>query len=177
MDNRLRIQRVSHKFKLLFIALIFIIPLTELMLWLFYNQLPNNHFFLLHDQIQGELSLSVRMQLFLASLIPIGILTYGVFILIKLFRLYEKKIVFTAENVRHYRRLGFVAISWVVGKVIYLPICSLILSFQQSDNNLFISLGLQSVDLFVLVTGVIVILVSWIMDEARRLEEEQAYTV
>ena len=177
MDNRLRIQRVSHKFKLLFIALIFIIPLTEFMLWLLYNQLPNNHFFLLHDQVQGELSLSVRMQLFLASLIPIGILTYGVFILTKLFGLYEKKIVFSAKNVRHYRRLGVVAISWVISKVIYLPICSIIISFHQSDNKLSISLGLQSVDLFVLVTGAIVILVSWIMDEARRLEEEQAYTV
>jgi len=177
MDNRSRIQQVSHRFKLLFIALLFIIPLTEFVHWLFYNQLPTNHFFLLHDQIKDELSLSMRLQLFLASLIPIGILTYGVFNLIKLFGLYEKKIVFNTENVCLYRRLGFVAISWVISKFIYLPICSIIISFHQSDNKLSISLGLQSVDLFVLVTGAIVILVSWIMDEARRLEEEQAYTV
>ena len=111
MDNRSRIQQISHRFKLLFIALIFIIPLTEFVHWLFYNQLPTNHFFLLHDQLKDELSLSMRLQLFLASLIPIGILTYGVFILIKLFGLYEKKIVFNAENVRLYRQLNFIAIS------------------------------------------------------------------
>ena len=128
MDNRPRIQRVSHRFKLLFLALIMIIPFSELMLWLFYNQLPSNHFFLLHGRVQGDLSLVMRLQLFIASLIPNGILIYGLVILTKLFGLYEKNIVFSAENVRHYRRLDIVAISWV-------------------------------------------------MDEARRLEEEQAYTV
>ena len=94
-------------------------------------------------------------------------LALGIWILYRLFGLYEKGYVFSADTVRYIRYIGYWLIAAAVlsnafelSKVIWSPL---------PDSHL-------RLDEFFL-GGVLVVLISWIMDEGRKLQEEQELTV
>jgi hypothetical protein len=49
----------------------------------------------------------------------------------------------------------------------------MILTFASSPGRLTVSFGWSSTDFTALLVGGIVVIISWIMDEGRRLQEEQ----
>lgn len=173
-----RIQRVSHRFRLLFLVLIFCIPFFDALYWLFFNHLP-------HTLIEIPVSQNAEMQLpfvtrllaFLVSLLPVGIVTFGVYTLARLFALYEKAIIFSAANVRLFRTLGQTLLLWVVARLIYLPLLTLTISFNNPPGQRMIAAGFELADLTALITGAVVVLMSWVMEEGHELEDEQAHTV
>jgi len=92
--------------------------------------------------------------------IQLALTACGVIALNRLFKLFERGIFFAVENVRHLKTLGLV----VAG-------CGLVqtlLEWLSPAKNLSLNL---------LVLGLLIVLISWIMDEGRKLQEEQALTV
>jgi len=176
MENMAQIQRVSRRFRLFFTGLIFLIPAMDILYWLSFNHLPDG-LFKLPVVASQELSLQIRLLAILASLIPVSVASFGAFTLAKLFKLYEKAIIFTAENVKHFRTLGYVIIFWVFAKMIYITLISAIISFSNPPGQRMLVAQFELPDMSALIIGAIAILISWIMDEGRKLEDEQAHTV
>jgi len=178
MDNHdvKRIQRVSRRFRVIFVGLMFGIPLLDAGYWLFFNQL-HNALIEIPFEVSQELSLLTRTLAFLVSLLPVGVATFGVYTLARLFALYEKAAIFTAENVKLFRTLGYTLLLWVVARLIYLPLLSLTLSFNNPPGQRIVVAGFYLIDVTALVTGAVVLLIAWVMDEGRKLEDEQAHTI
>lgn len=177
MDNIIRIKRVSRRFRWIFSSLVIGIPIFDSLFWLMYNHLPASGAFILTSQQAAALDSTTLFLLFVVSLIPVSVATYGMFILSQLFRLYERGIVFSAENVKLYRRLGFVIIGWVVAIFVHIPLSSIIETMNNAPGERNITLGFEIVDSFTILVGMVVIVISWVMDEGRQLEDEQSLIV
>jgi uncharacterized membrane protein len=81
-------------------------------------------------------------------------------VLLRLFRLYGRGILFTAKNVTCIRFLGWwLIIDWVI---------------DYQLQGLAKDMDLSTTPVFI---GFLIIFVAWIMDEGRKIQEEQALTV
>lgn len=171
-----RIQRVSHRFRLLFTTLVVILPIVTLVYWLGFNQFPQE-FIPLPVRAETELSLHARLLGFVFSMLPVGVVIAAMHILARLFSLYEKGIVFSTMTVKYFRQLGYVLMMWVLASLLYLPMLSHVVTSANPLGHRMIVAQLGLSDFTILAMGAIVLLISWVMDEARKLEEEQAHTV
>jgi hypothetical protein len=92
---------------------------------------------------------------------------------IKLFGLYSVGVYFTAESVNHIRQIGItlllVPAVWLIG-----PLSAWIFGADFSPDA---GISLVSAPMGQLISGIIVIFVSWLMDLARELREEQDLVV
>lgn len=176
-ENIARIQRVSGKFQLLFTFLLFCIPIITLMYWLFFNELPIGFVDELPVDVNKALPLETRVLAFLVSLIPTSVAIYGIINLKKLFKFYEKAIVFSEQNAKCFCRLGYTLIYWVGANFIFSLLISIVLTFNNSSDKRIIVVQFGVSDIGSLIIGAIIVLVSWVMSEASKLEDEQAYTV
>ena len=177
-ENLDRIKRISGKFRCLFTVLIISIPILTLLFWLFFNDLSkefiNNNFLFVFTR---PLPLSTLFLAFIVSLIPASVAIYGIFTLRKLFTLYEQGVVFAATNVVCIRKLGYSLIAWVIANLVYLPLISVVLTRNNLPGERSISAGISISDLATLIIGAIVLIISWVMSEASKLEDEQTHTV
>ncbi len=176
-DNISRIQRVSGKFRVLFTALIFVTPVATLMFWAFFNALPEDAYHSLPVAFDQPLPFKKLLLGSLVSLIPLSVALYGLINLKALFSLYEKAIVFSEQNTQCLHRLGYTLIAWFFASLIYTPLISLVLTFNSPSVQQAIVVRIGLSDLSLLITGGIVLLASWVMQEAAKLEKEQALTI
>jgi len=102
---------------------------------------------------------------------------FGMVTLTKLFKLYENAIVFAAENVKYVRRLGYILICWVIASAVFTTLISIVISFANPPGQRMMIAEFQISDLSTLLIGAIVILISWVMEEGRKLEDETAHTI
>ena len=176
-ENLDRIKRISGKFRWLFTVLIICIPILTLLFWLFFNDLPNEFINKFPFVFTRPLPLSILFLAFIVSLIPTSVAIYGIFTLRKLFTLYEQGVVFSATNINCIRKLGYSLIAWVIANLIYLPLISVVLTRNNLPGERSISIGIGATDLATLMIGAIVLIISWVMSEASKLEDEQTHTV
>jgi uncharacterized membrane protein HdeD (DUF308 family) len=93
-------------------------------------------------------------------LVRLGLFFAGAFVLNRLLRLYATGKFFTGQNVGYIKWLGWIVLSdWVVEKLL------------DAVENGFDPNPMK------LVVGLLVILLAWIMDEGRKIQEEQELTV
>jgi hypothetical protein len=92
--------------------------------------------------------------------IRLGLTAYGIIALNRLFKLFERGIFFTVENVRYLKMQGVVMAG-----------CGL------TKNALQLLSPHKNISLNGLVIGLLILLIAWIMDEGRRIQEEQELTV
>jgi len=94
------------------------------------------------------------------TILKIGLFFAGTFIFFWLLDLFEAGKFFTAQSVRYVKMLGwFVLADWVVDRL--LDVLALALNADP--------LGLAG--------GLLIVLIAWIMDEGRKIQEEQELTV
>ena len=92
--------------------------------------------------------------------VRLGLIAYGIIALNRLFKLYERGIIFAKENVRCVNAQG-----WSMAG------CGLI----QIALQLF--WAHKNFSLYRLGIGLLILLIAWIMDEGRKIQEEQELTV
>lgn len=101
--------------------------------------------------------------------------------LAQLFHYYERGLVFTVKTIRCIKFLGLLCvINWMLVSTVRLllqdqpspsrPMCHIRMEFFSFDFGWGIDFG-------PLLAGVIIILIAWIMDEGRKIQEEQELTV
>lgn len=176
--NLHRISRTSRQFIRLLQVLWLLAPLVYAAIWIFINDLfaPMQQE-LLPPYVRLPLPASARVLAFCVSLLPLTLFLYAVSTLIRLFRLYEKGMIFAADNVRCFRLLSRVLISWCLVGLLTDPLMSIALTLHHPAGERMLSITLGSPDLTALLIGGILAVITRVMDEARTLKEEQDFTI
>jgi hypothetical protein len=118
-----------------------------------------------------------RLLAFLADLIPLSAIIYGLQKLRALFRLYENRMIFTEQNVDCFRSLGRALLVWVVCHVVRTSLLSVILTIDNPPGQRILALMFDSGDFAGVFVGLVVLIISWVMDEGRKIQEDQALIV
>lgn len=186
MDNAKRIRRLSARLNVVVTALLALVPLAVLLYWVFYNDLPPDWIFL-KSVAAGALELALGGRLpaspmcrtlgFFVTLIPTGVGLYGLLGLRRLFALYRAGRVFEPANVACYRRIGRAALFWAGAVFLQTPLLSLALSLDAPKGQRHLTVGIGTTELTALFLGGVVLLIAWVMDEARGLEEDRSLTI
>lgn len=177
MKNLTQIKGVSRKIAYILWITLFCLPIITIIYWALFNILPASLKMDLPTSIIKDLSFSTRLLAFIVALIPLAIKMTGLWILIKLFHLYQRGNIFTLDNVVCFRQLGITLIVWFLSTPIHIALLSIALTFQNQPGERLIAVGVESSDVTALVTGVMLIVVSWVMDKGRELEDEHQLTI
>lgn len=114
---------------------------------------------------------------FLADLIPTSVVMVGLYLLYKVFRNYESGIIFSVENARYYRKLAFVVFAKCGADIIYTTLSALAFTFQAPQGQRMGIIGFGTSELALIFVGSIILLISWVMQEAKNISEDQALTI
>ena len=182
MKNRTmyRIKNVSRILKWLFILSMLIVPMMYLCFWVF-------DFHLFDDlsvvpafptqSLHQTMTMPIRVVGAIVSCIPLAFFMVKTLFLVKLFNLYQKGIIFSFENVRNIRRVGWTMLLWEIVKPFYQVLLTFVISSNNPPGHRFVAISLNNVDISTTIIAVIIIVVSWIMREGVRLEQQQRLTV
>lgn len=176
-DGLDHIRRTSRRFRLLFQFLIVVIPGVNVLFWALFNHLPAGFLQGLPVSPAMPLPLPVLAAGFVASLLPLGVIIFGLVTMRRLFGLYEAGEIFSGENVRCFRHMGYTFIAWVLANTVYTPLLSVIITAVNPPGQKSLVLQFGSPQMSALIAGGIVLLIAWVMEEGRKLEDEQAHTV
>lgn len=90
---------------------------------------------------------------------------------------YEAGKIFTLANANRYRKLGYTLFTWVIGDIIYSGLITVILTFQNPPHHRLAAISFTGVDIDALITGGIILLIAWVMQEAHKISAEQTLTI
>lgn len=125
------------------------------------------------------------------EILKISALCGCVFVLNKLFRFYERGLFFASEQVRHMQQLGcLILVNWLIAMLLN----AMSAGYTEWHFDLSQLNWIGTFELFILpiakdmsgnndigfmqpVIGVLIIFIAWIMDEGRKIQEEQELTV
>jgi hypothetical protein len=178
LHNRERIKRASRRLRLIVQVIIIFLPVFNALFWFFINDFPET-------MSRNMLPHYVRLPLpvlgcilgFAVSMLPVGVSMAGGQYLVRLFRLYEQGDIFKLANVLCFKRLSRVLIWWFVAGIVYRSLLSVVLTLHHPPGQRMIAVGLGSPDLTALLLGGILAVVAWVMEEGRKIQEEQELTV
>jgi heme/copper-type cytochrome/quinol oxidase subunit 4 len=178
MENTQRIIAVSRKLRITCKGLIICLPVIYGVFWTFFNQFYNmGPFVPLPVRVDHDLPRLTRFLAFLVDLIPMVAIIYGLRKLEGLFLLYEKGLIFTEQHVRYFRSLGRTLIVWVGCDVVRNSLLSMVLTLDKAPGQRIITVGLGSADFAAIFVGIVVLIISWVMDEGRKIQEDQALII
>ncbi len=170
-----RIKKISYLFRLIFQCVFFIVPITTLLFWVYAPHIPQQYVPFGYMNIQ--FTPSIQVLAFLVSMILTSLIMFGLYQLIMIFKSYESGQIFTLENVKCYRRLGYTLFIWPFAEMLYEALLSLVLTLHNPPGQHYVNLSVNTHDLTSLIIGGVIILISWIMAEGYRLADEQAHTI
>lgn len=176
-DNLRRIQRASKGLERLFKTVTILIPIVGLAFWIAIYFTPNMQQTVLPRYVQLPVPLWSLLLGFAAAMIPGAVAMYGMWVLARLFKLYSQGSIFRKDNVQCFRSLSRVMLLWFVASIVSVPIRSVVLTLHHAKGERCLELSLGSADLTALLVGLVVGVIAWVMDEARKMQEEQDFTI
>jgi hypothetical protein len=178
MDNTQRITTLSRKLRLVCGGLIYCSPVACGLIWIFFNRLyAYAPMMPLPVHVDHDLPGLTRLLAFLADLIPLVAIIYGLQRLRSLFLLYENGAIFTEQTVKCFHGMGRALIIWVACHVVRTTLLSVILTIDNPPGKRIIALMFDSGDFAGVFVGVVVLIISWVMDEGRKIQEDQALII
>jgi hypothetical protein len=172
MDNLQRIKIASRWIKKICSVLIFCLPLSLAFFWIFVNNFLEIRPLPFVNYVPDHLTGLTRFLSFLAEMIPLSVVVYGLLRLRELFRLYENEMIFTEKNVSCFRRLAWALIVWVECDVIKTALLSLVLTMDSPVGHIGM-LKITTPHLACILVGIVILIIAWVMDEARKIQEDQ----
>lgn len=133
--------------------------------------------YLAHGKILHALTFSEKVYGCLLSAVPLLVNLFILYSLTKLFRLYETGVIFSSLHVRYLRNIGVALLLGQLIDPIYQLLIGLVLTLNNPPGHRFMAVTLDQTNLAILFSGVIVILISWIMAEGYKLQEDQSLTI
>ena len=176
-----KIKRSAFTFRIVFYILLVLLPILTAVNWIMFNTLP----FSIQSNILKDINASVHLPIPLASrlvglasgMIPLALNIAVLFVLIRLCRLYEAGKFFCKENVSCYHTLGILIMLLVPVGILYRALSVFSFTFSNPPGERAVSLTLGTNDVTLILIGIGVMVISRIMDEGRKLQEEQNLTV
>lgn len=179
-----KIQRISLLFRILFQITFIIIPIALIIFWVrapapieYFHGSVSFSFIPKAIAVLSPLNLDTKIYGFLISLIPIAIAEIILYFLIKLFKLYEKKEIFSLQNVKYIRNIGYTLLAGQVLNPVYQLLLSATLSWHNPPGQRLATITLDGTDAGIILMALFTILISWIMAEGCKLHEEQKYVI
>ena len=179
-----KIKRISRLFRLLFQILFVALPIIYAYGWVIAPKplIMLSHMFVIQVVPAGlpilhSFTTSTRIYGFLATLIPVGMTMLGLVFLIKLFRLYEQGIIFASQAVSCLRRLGYVLLVSQVLQMVYDLLISLTVTWHNPVGHRMLAMTITGTNIAIVLAALLLLLISWIMAEACKLQEEQQLTI
>lgn len=190
-----KIKRVSQFFRLLILVIMVLVPLSQALFWI---QAPEplriGHYLAgLGPTLKGNgitinyipqtlqilhpFTPTDRMNGFLISLIPTLMMMLICFYLQALFKLYQTGTIFSFENVRLIKKLGVTLAVSQLAQPFYQFLLSMALTWDNPIHERYGYIQMTQTNIAILLVGIIMVLISWIMAEGHKLQEEQEYTV
>ena len=179
-----KIQYVSKIFKWLFILISIALPLLFLFFWVMapsLGLLADNtlvlHFF--HEPVNTLLYLPFATKLLslLICLIPLAIHMLLLYFLIRLFQRYERFDIFSLKSVKYLKYIGVTLLIGQLLQPIYQMLLSLTLTWHNPPGERVAAIFFSDADIGILLAAGFIILISWIMAEGYKLQEDQNYTI
>ncbi len=186
-----RIQKVSTYLLAIFNLLLIILPLFVLILWVFMEYAPikvaisEGLFFNPVHTPEGIVNLSTiqwtplpRFTGLMASLVGLLPILLGLIVLKPVFRNYKTAEIFNAYNARHYKYLGWL---FFLDALLTKPLSGMLMVLSVTLSNppghRFVQIGFGTPNMEELLCGVLVIVISWVMVEGYKLQEDQKFIV
>lgn len=177
-ENREMIQMASQRLRYLLLAAICLMPVINAIFWLNMNRMPD---LILKKTIPFDVTMPMPLISlvlgFLVTMLPTGVTMVGAYYLQRLFLLYEQGQIFRLANVRCFKKLFRVLIWSFVADIVSRSLLSVVLSLPNPPGQRIVTVDLSSSDLTILLLGGILAVISWVMEEGRKLQEEQDLTV
>ncbi len=176
-----KIQKWS-RFIRIFFQIVFIgIPIYTLVQWGYDGQfvdiIDSLRRFYPSISFPTEIPYATRALCFMISMVPNGIIMFGFYHLIKLFKLYELGQVFTSENIRHIKICAYAILAWFLSDFLAYSLLILALTIDNPPGERILSISLTTKHFSTLVISLISIVIAQIMDEARKLKDENDYII
>lgn len=186
-----RIQKVSSYLLILFNLLLIVLPLFALTLWMFIEYEPvkiaiaEGFFFDAVRTPEGIVNLSTvkwtplsKFVGFIATLVGLLPTLLGLFVLKTVFRNYQKGEIFNIFNARHYKYLGWI---FFLDALLLRPLSDMLMvlgvTLSNPSGHRYITIGYGTPNMAELFCGVLVIVISWVMVEGYKLQEEQKFVI
>jgi hypothetical protein len=178
MQNQERIRCASHRLHRLLLTIACAMPVTNALVWIYINRFPEIiHRKMLPYFVTLPLPVSARFMGFLVTMMPTAVAICGAFYLMRLFRLYAQGNIFRPSNVECFKKLSRVLIWWFVVGIVHRSLLSVALTLHNPPGHRIFSLGIGSPDLTALLLGGILAVIAWVMEEGRKLQEDQDFTI
>ena len=193
IDNQMKkIQKISYYLSLIFNIAIVMTPLFLIAQWIFISLKaahPSNPIIEILDQIiitpEGSIRLSTVEWTPLSQLLGfcadfIGTLPFfiSLFFFKKLFSHYTDGKIFTQENASIYRKLGLLyLVNALFIKLLSDALMTVAVTMNNLAGNRYLSISFGTTHVITLFYGVLILVISWIMQEASRLHDEEQLTI
>lgn len=159
------------------VAAVAVTPLTAAY-WTVFDALPADMTAAAARQAASpELPAWVRALCFLAAMVPATAFMITLLRLRDLFALYKTGSIFSLANVVCFRSLSRALLWWAAAAILYTPLHGLTVSAANPPGRHILALGIGTNELALFFVAAIAVVISRVMDEARRLDEECALTV
>lgn len=177
------VTKVSRRFHCIFKIAFFASPVLGAVAWAFGGLDPDG--FLTLDAaaeiasagVAVNLGYGERIAAFAVSMFETACRMYVYWMLAKLFGLYAEKSFFEEANVTCIKN---VAKGLIAMQILSLPVqlaTSFILTFGNPEGERMIYLGIDDVNVSMIVVAIMIFVIAEIMDEGRKLQEEARLTV
>jgi len=110
-------------------------------------------------------------------MIPTGMIMSILYLLYRLFKKYSQGEIFDGRNVVRIKNIGYFILAYNLSSPLYEGLVTYALTYQNEVGHKMIRMGLSGMNLFSIAIAVMIIIIAWIMDEGRKLKENEAYTI
>ncbi len=174
MSKALRIQKLSLVLEVLLVAGLILLPIEDAYIWFFHiaqdpSILEGANF------SEGPLPLANSLLGYVVGWLPLSIELMGIWWLRQLLKNYRQGDVFSRINVSYYRRLSVVLIAMFFVNPVHQALSSMAMTFHLEDWSIFVDF--YDRDLNLLFIGAIVLLLSYLMEAAFEINEENQMTI
>ena len=184
-STQAKIKKVSSIFRGLFLVLLIVVPLVHILSWLNAPvpfDLSKSLGFFISVVPQGvkvlhTLSLSTKMVGFLIGAIPVVLIEFILYFLIKLFKLYAQAEIFSIQNVNYIKKIGNTLLITQIVAIICNGALSVVLTLNNPHGFRTLVLTISGMHISLILTAFIIILIAWIMAEGCQLRDEQQLTI
>lgn len=179
-----KIQLISHYLLWIFRALLVLLPISLLLFWidaptgLIKNTLGDSWASILSINYMAQmppvlhaLSSKTKMIGFLISLIPFSINMLTVYFLLKLFSNYAKLNIFSSDNAKRIKLIGWVILIGQILKPIHDALLSAALTWNNPAGHRLMTVSLNRTNIALIICAIMIILISWVMTEAYKEQE------
>jgi hypothetical protein len=173
MDGSERLKTNSRRLRRVFLVLLVLTPIFNALFWIGVGEGEITCLKQLPVKIVGTLPIANLAGGFAASMVTTIIVMYVLYQIVRLFGFYAQGKVFDRENVACFRFIGWSIIVWEIADFLLDIALGPILTYHLGEGKRTLVIGVDNQDFYVLLAGFSVLTIAWVMDEARKIKEEQ----